>query len=147
MSNELNTAALTTLTEQYITLWNEADAAARTKLIAELWAEDGAQVLTDPPQEIREAAAAIAFPVPYLTVRGHRELDARVTRAYEMFIAPGEYTFQPLGVAQRLAGGLAGLGWAMVATADGSIGGTGYDVLALDEDGRIRSDHQYIGPA
>ncbi|WP_067574154.1 hypothetical protein [Nocardia acidivorans] len=147
MTNDLDITALTTLTEQYIALWNEADPAARTKLIAELWSPDGAQVLTDPPQEIREAAAALAFPIPHLTVRGHRELDARVTRAYEMFIAPGEYTFAPRGVAQRLAGGLVGLGWSMVSIADGSEGGTGYDVLALDQDGRIRSDHQYIGPA
>ncbi|WP_067827989.1 hypothetical protein [Nocardia inohanensis] len=147
MSNRLDEKALINLTEQYVALWNEADPQARRKRIAELWAAGGTQVLTDPPQEIRDAAAALNFPVPYLEVRGHDALDARVTRAYEMFIAPGEYVFQARGHATRLAENLVGLGWAMVATADGSEGGAGYDVLVLDEDGRIRSDHQYIGPA
>lgn len=147
MSNELDENTLARLTEQYVALWNEADPALRRKRLEELWAVGGTQVLTDPPQAIREAAAEIAFPVPYLDVRGHDALEARVTRAYEMFLAPGEYVFSPLGSAVRLAGQLVGLGWAMESVADGSHAATGYDVLALDEDGRIRSDHQFIGPA
>lgn len=147
MSKPLDENALINLTEEYVALWNEADPQARRKRIAELWAAGGTQVLTDPPQEIRAAAAALNFPAPYLEVRGHDALDARVTRAYEMFIAPGEYVFRARGRAARLAGDLVGLGWLMVSTADGSEGGAGYDVLALDADGRIRSDHQYIGPA
>ncbi|WP_278263721.1 hypothetical protein [Nocardia sp. AG03] len=147
MNDRLDDTTLSHLTERYVAVWNEADPDARRKRIAELWAEDGAQVLTDPPQEIRAAAAGLAFPIPPLQVRGHRELDARVTRAYEMFVAPGEYVFQARATATRLAANLIGLGWAMVATADGTEAGTGYDVLALDETGRIRSDHQFIGPA
>ncbi|GAB4583588.1 hypothetical protein [Nocardia sp. IFM 10818] len=147
MSIRLDDAALTALTEQYVALWNEADPQARRKRVAEVFADGGTQILTDPPEQIRESAAGLSFPIPYLQVRGHAELFGRATRAYEMFIAPGEYVFRARGRATRLAEGLVGIGWLMIATADGSEGGAGYDVLALDADGRIRSSHQYIGPA
>src|SRR4051812_46120075 len=83
MSNELDVKVLA---DRYVAQWNEPDPAARSALIRELWAHDGIQVLVDPPQEIREAAEQLAFPVPPLEVRGHDALDARVTRAYEMFV-------------------------------------------------------------
>jgi hypothetical protein len=35
-------------------------------VIRELWAPDGAQVLVDPPEEIRDAAAQLAFAIPPL---------------------------------------------------------------------------------
>ena len=43
-----------------------------------------------------------------------------------------------------LAPGLVGLAWEMVAVADGTVAGSGYDVLVLDDDGRILLDHQHI---
>ncbi|QLY29467.1 hypothetical protein [Nocardia huaxiensis] len=146
MSNRLDDKALATLTEQYVNFWNEAEADARRKRIVDLWAADSRQVLTDPPQAMREAVAELAFPIPDLEVRGHRQLEARATRSYEMFIAPGEYVFQARGRATQLSAGLVGIGWAMVA-ADGTEAGGGYDILSLDADGRIRSDHQFIDPA
>ena len=65
----------------------------------------------DPPQAMRDAATALAFPVPRLEVRGHDELDRRVTRAYAMFIEPGEYTFKATAVVtpSLLAPALVGL--------------------------------------
>ena len=39
---------------------------------------------------------------------------------------------------------LVGLAWEMVVIADGTVAGSGYDVLALDDDGRILLDHQHI---
>jgi hypothetical protein len=33
----------------------------------------------------------------------------------------------------------------MVTTSGGETVGGGLDVLALDDDGRIRTDHQYVG--
>ncbi|WP_067549095.1 hypothetical protein [Nocardia crassostreae] len=147
MNIRLDDIALAELTEQYVALWNEADPDIRGKRIADLFAVDGTQILTDPPEQIRDAATGLAFPIPYLQVRGHAELFGRATRAYEMFLASGEFVFGSRGGAIRLAEGLAGIGWDMVATADGVVAATGYDVLALDADGRIRSSHQYIGPA
>ena len=43
-----------------------------------------------------------------------------------------------------LAPALVGLAWEMVAVADGTVAGSGYDVLVLDDDGRILLDHQHI---
>ncbi len=97
----------------------------------------------DPPEAMRDAATELAFPVPRLEVRGHDEIDRRVTRAYEMFIEPGEYTFKAGGDAVLLAPALVGLAWDMVTVADGTVVGSGYDVLVL-EDGRILLDHQHI---
>ncbi|MFQ6330251.1 hypothetical protein ACLMAL_29525 [Nocardia sp. CWNU-33] len=147
MSKQFDENELATLTERYVAMWNESDAENRSKMIRELWAIDGVQVLVDPPQEIREAAAAIAFPIPAMEVRGHDALDRRVTRAYEMFVAAGEHIFAASGQATQLSVNLVGITWLMVSQADGSVVGGGYDVLALDEDGRIQSDHQHIGVA
>lgn len=145
MTKHLDRPALADLTERWFALWTEADPHARSRRVADLWAADGAQVLVDPPQAMREAAGALAFPVPRLEVRGHDEIDRRVTQAYALFIEPGEYTFQATdGDAVLLAPRLVGLAWEMVTLADGTVAGSGYDVLALDEDGRILLDHQHI---
>jgi uncharacterized protein len=37
------------------------------------------------------------------------------------------------------------MGWEMVTVADGTVTGRGYDVIVLDDDGRILPDHQHIG--
>jgi hypothetical protein len=101
----------------------------------------------DPPQEVRDAATALAFPVPRLEVRGHDEIERRVTQAYALFVEPGVYTFQAAGDAVLLAPALIGLGWEMVTVADGTVAGSGYDVIVLDDDGRILLDHQHIAPS
>jgi hypothetical protein len=132
------------LVARYVAQWNEADPAARTALIRELWARDGTQVLLDPPEEIRQAAASLAFPVPPLEVRGHEAMDARVARAHEMFVASGEYVFEAAGAAPFLLPHVIGVRWAMVSKRDGEVVGRGLDILALDDDGKIRTDHQFI---
>jgi hypothetical protein len=148
MTKQLDHQALVDFTRRYIALWTEADPQARSRLVADLWAPTGAQVLVDPPQEVRDAATALAFPVPRLEVRGHDEIDRRVTRAYAMFIEPGEYTFKATGGdAVLLAPALVGLGWEMVAVADGTVAGSGYDVMVLDDNGRILLNHQHIAPS
>ena len=141
----LDQQALADFTRRWFALWTEPDPRARSTQVAELWAPSGAQVLVDPPQDVRDAATALAFPVPRFEVRGHDEIDRRVSRAFSMFIEPGEYTFKPAGGdAVLLAPGLVGLAWEMVALADASVAGSGYDVIVLDDDGRILLDHQHI---
>ena len=146
MNMRFGEQALVDFTRRWFQLWTEGDPHARSRQVADLWAVAGAQVLVDPPQAMREAATDLAFPVPRLEVRGHDELDRRVTRAYELFIEPGEYTFKATGDrdAVLLAPGLVGLAWEMVTVADGTVAGSGYDVLVLDDDGRILLDHQHI---
>jgi hypothetical protein len=131
--------------DRYVAQWNEPDPEARAALISELWAPDGVQVLVDPPREIREVAAGLAFPVPSLEVRGHVALNARVTRAYEMFVASGEHTFEAAEEASALLPSVLSIRWSMVSAGTGQVVGGGLDILALDSDGRIRTDHQYIG--
>jgi hypothetical protein len=145
MAKQLDHQARADLTKRWFALWTEADPQARSKQVADLWATNGAQVLVDPPEAMRDAATELAFPVPRLEVRGHDEIDRRVTRAYEMFIEAGEYTFTaPSGDAVLLAPALVGLAWDMVSVADGTVVGSGYDVLVLDDDARILLDHQHI---
>jgi hypothetical protein len=145
MTKLLDHQALADFTGRWFALWTEADPQARSRQVADLWAPAGAQVLVDPPQEVRDAATALAFPVPRLEVRGHDEIYRRVTRAYAMFVEPGVHTFQAAaGDAVLLAPALVGLGWDMVAVADGTVAGSGYDVIVLDDDGRILLDHQHI---
>ncbi|MEV4583261.1 hypothetical protein AB0K16_59655 [Nonomuraea jabiensis] len=141
MSNPLD---IKQCADRYVAQWNEPDPAARAALIREVWALDGAQVLVDPPQEIREAAAGLAFAVPPLEVRGHDALNARVTRAYEMFVASGEHVFECAEAASLLPHVLS-IRWSMVSTHTGQAVGGGLDILALDSDGRICTDHQFIG--
>lgn len=147
MTTHLDQQALTEFSNRWFTLWTEADPQARSEQVADLWAANGAQVLVDPPQEIREAATGLAFPIPRLEVRGHDEIDRRVTQAYAMFVEPGTHTFVAEGDAVLLAPALIGLAWKMVAVTDGTVAGGGYDVIALDDDGRIRLDHQHIDPS
>ncbi|MFI7135715.1 hypothetical protein ACIBQ1_59425 [Nonomuraea sp. NPDC050153] len=142
MSNPLD---IKQCADRYVAQWNEPDPAARAALIREVWAFDGVQVLVDPPQEIREAAAGLAFPVPPLEVRGHDALNARVTRAYEMFVASGEHVFECAEAASLLLPNVLGVRWSMVSTHTGQPVGGGLDILSLDGDGRIRTDHQFIG--
>lgn len=133
------------LADRYVALWNEPDPATRSALIRELWAPDGNQVLVDPPEAIRDAAAALAFPVPPLEVHGYDALEARVTRAYEMFVEPGEHVFEAAGEPFVLLSNVIGFRWSMVSTATREVVGGGLDVVALDGEGRIRTDHQFIG--
>jgi hypothetical protein len=144
---QLDQQALADFTRRWFALWTEADPQARSGQVADLWATNGAQVLVDPPQEVRDAATALAFPVPRLEVRGHDQIDRRVTQAYAMFIEPGEYTFKATGDADAvllMAPALIGLAWEMVTVTDGTVAASGYDVLALDDNGRILLDHQHI---
>ncbi|WP_174188111.1 hypothetical protein [Nocardia barduliensis] len=147
MSKQLDEQELSRFAERYVALWNEPDAVARRRQIRQLWAEDGAQVLVDPPQTMREALAALSFPIPTVEIRGYEALDRRVDRAYEEFVAPGEHVFTGNGPAVRLSVNLIGVTWHMVTKGDGAVVGGGYDVIALDDEGRIRWDHQYIGVA
>ncbi|MFI6600210.1 hypothetical protein ACIBHX_28535 [Nonomuraea sp. NPDC050536] len=133
------------LADRYVALWNEPDSATRGELIRQLWAPAGNQVLVDPPEAIRDAAAALAFPAPPLEVHGYDALEARVTRAYEMFVEPGEHVFETAGEPTVLLSNLVVVRWSMVSTGTREVVGGGLDVLALDGDGRIRTDHQFIG--
>ena len=96
------------------------------------------------PQEVRAVADHHRFPHPPLAVHGHEALDARVSRAHEMFVAAGEHSFVARGEPSRPLRHVLVLPWALVSTADGTPSGRGINVLDLDDDGRIRLDHLYV---
>ncbi|HEY7045762.1 MAG TPA: hypothetical protein VH373_00980 [Jatrophihabitantaceae bacterium] len=128
------------LVRQYVAVWTEPDPAARRTAIEQLWTEDGAHVL-HPPAEIREAATTLGFVRPTLEARGYDELEARVTRAYDAFVAPGEYTFRTSGPAVRLHD-IVTFRWEMAPAGGGAAVGGGLDVFVLDG-GRVRTDYQF----
>jgi hypothetical protein len=129
------------LSEHYVAAWNESDPGARRELVAELWANDGYQVLA-PPQEVRTTAATLGMTAT-LEARGHAGLEARVTRAYEDFVGGQGYVFRPRGDAERLRN-VVKFRWEMVPAGGGDVAGVGLEVLLLDEDDRIRADYQFI---
>lgn len=131
------------LASRYIALWTEPDAALRSKAIQHLWAEDGAHIL-QPPVEIREAAAALGFDSTILEACGYGALEARVTRSYERFVAPGQYTFRPRDDAVRLRN-VVKFSWETVSTDGGEVVSGGLEVLVLDDDGRIKTDYMFPG--
>ena len=130
------------LVSRYVAVWTEPDAELRRKAIQELWAKDGAHIL-QPPQEIRKAAAGLGFPSATLDARGHDELEVRVTRAYEEFVAPGQFTFKARDNADRLHNVLK-FTWDMVPAVGGDAAGSGLEILIFDEEGRIETDYQFI---
>lgn len=130
------------LVRRYVAVWIEPDAELRRKAIQGLWAEDGAHVL-QPPQEIRQAAAELGFPSVTLEARGHDALEIRVTRAYQDFVAPGEFTFRARDNADRL-GDIVKFNWEMVPVGGGAAAAVGLEILVLGEDDRIKTDYQLI---
>jgi hypothetical protein len=129
------------LFEKYVEMWNEPDAARRRERVLELWAKDARQVLK-PPQEVLDVAAGLGMTAT-LEARGHDELEIRVTRAYDEFVASGGYQFRARGEADRLEN-VVKFRWEMVAAGGGDIAGVGLEVLELDEDGRISTAYQFI---
>ena len=129
------------LVNRYVAVWNEPDPDRRRAGISELWARDGGQIL-EPPQEVREAADRMRMTSSF-RVRGHAELEERVTRAYEEFIAPGEFVFRPRDGGTRVDD-VVTFRWELVRQPDGEVMAVGLEFLLLDGDGRIRDDYQFI---
>jgi hypothetical protein len=129
------------LVDRYVAIWNEADADRRRQGVAQLWSEDAVHIL-EPPQQVREAAANLEV-TPTFQARGHRELEARVTRAYEEFVAGEGNSFRPQDSGARLAD-VVTFRWEMV-TDTGEVAAGGLEFVVLGADGRIQTDYQFIG--
>ncbi|MGA4992882.1 nuclear transport factor 2 family protein [Nonomuraea bangladeshensis] len=104
-----------TLVERYIAAWNETDAEARAKAVAELWTEDA--TYTDPLAD----------------VAGHDGIAAVIAGAQGMF--PG-LVFTP-GEVYDAHHHIARFTWHL-GPMDGEPVAVGFDVVELAEDGRIR---------
>jgi hypothetical protein len=102
------------LVERYLAAWNETDADARTKAVAELWTEDA--TYTDPLAD----------------VAGHAGIVAVIEGAQGMF--PG-FVFTP-GAVHDAHHGIARFTWHLGPAGEEPVV-VGFDVVELAEDGRI----------
>ncbi|MFD0856143.1 hypothetical protein ACFQ07_28145 [Actinomadura adrarensis] len=134
---------LNDLAERYVAVWNEPDPEARRKAVADLWTEDALMRLA-PPQEMRTHATKLGV-TPFLEARGHDELELRVVRSYEEFVAPGQNVFAVRQGARRL-GDVVIFEWAMAAKVTAEQLGAGLEVVIVGRDGRIKEDLQFIDP-
>jgi hypothetical protein len=83
------------LADRYVAVWNEPDADVRRKAVEQLWTEDGVHLL-EPPEEVVKRADELAISATF-EARGHAELVRRVSRAYDEFVAPGQFEFRRHG--------------------------------------------------
>jgi hypothetical protein len=131
------------LADRYIAIWIEPDERLRRESVEALWARDGAHVLR-PPVDIRERAASLGFDRSELRARGYAEIEIRVTRSYEQFVASGEFIFRTRRDAVLLADAVK-FTWEMAPTGGGDAVGGGVEFLVLDDDGRITTDYMFPG--
>ena len=130
------------LAKKYLALWNEPDADRRRRMIAELWTEDGRHIL-QPPQEIRDIAAQPGIALTaILEARGHEEIEARATSAYEHWVGSEGLSFRGRDDAERL-GDVVQFHWEAVAQ-DGQVFAVGLVFLVLTADGRIERDYTFV---
>ncbi|MCX4092036.1 hypothetical protein [Nocardia sp. alder85J] len=144
MSQQFTDIELKQLADRWVAQWNEPDPGERRRMIRELWAEDGYQILVNPPEAVRAAAAHLSVPFPSLEIRGHDALFERVGRAYDMFVGAGDHVFEQQGEPIRHAGAAVAVTWVMRSRADESVAGSGLEVLTFGPDGRVHSDHEYV---
>jgi hypothetical protein len=131
------------LADRYVALWNEPDRDTRRELLRAVWVEDGVHRL-DPPKDLRDSAAAIGFRRPALEARGYEELEDRVSRAHEEFVAHGEFVFRHVDDVGRI-GNLVKFHWQMLRTDGGDVAAAGLEILVVDDDDlRIREDYQFV---
>jgi uncharacterized protein len=115
---------INTFASRYAALWNEPDPAVRRETIVELWADDGTQFTGENEY------------------RGHSALAARVTAAYEEFVATGGFVFVPVGIPASHHDALK-FTVHMVAALGGDPAWIGTMFVLFDADGRIQRDYQF----
>lgn len=115
------------LIDRYVALWNEADPGRRRARIAELWTRDGVHFTKS------------------LEARGYDAIEARVSGAYEKFVAAEGFVFKPHGSPDEHHDAVR-FSWQMVPQRGGEIAAVGTVFIVTGDDGRIRSDYQFNDP-
>jgi ketosteroid isomerase-like protein len=104
-----------TAVARYFEAWNAGEQDALAKAVAAAWTADG--TYTDPLAD----------------VHGHQQIAAVIAAAHEQF--PG-FVFRPVGAVDGHHD-TARFSWELVNQADGSAPVAGFDVITLDDEGRI----------
>jgi hypothetical protein len=139
---EIASRSAAELVEKYLALWNAQDAEQRRRLIAALWTENGRHLL-QPPQEVRAIAARPGLGITaILEARGHQEIEARATSAYEHWVGSEGLSFRGRGDAERL-GDVVKFHWEAVAR-DGQVVAVGLVFLVCTASGRIERDYTFV---
>jgi hypothetical protein len=113
---------LNKLVDSYLAVWNEPDAGARHRAVAELWTEDG--TYTD----------------PLAAVEGRAGIEAVITGARAQF--PG-FSFNLIGTVDANHN-IARFGWELVPDSGGESLVEGFDVAVATEDGQLRSIYGFL---
>ena len=116
---------VSTTIDNYIAIWNEADAERRRRLIARTWSEDATYV------------------DPLMSGEGHDGIDSMVAAAQEQF--PGhrfELSEGPEAHHDRVR-----FTWQLVPENGGTVAAVGFDFGELAPDGRLRSVTGFLSPA
>jgi hypothetical protein len=120
------TFSLSTFAEHYVAMWNEPDPGTRRRTVETLWEPDGANY------------------TPTIEAVGHDALEQRVTASYAKFVGTGEYRFRAAAPAVAHHDTVK-IQWEMITVATGAVASVGLEFLVLGTDGRIVSDHQFVG--
>jgi hypothetical protein len=113
------------LAESYAALWNEPDPLLRKESIARLWVAEGRHYVKT--QEFR----------------GQEALAQRVQASHQKNVRDAGHVFRVASTAQQLPGVITFI-WHMVVPASGAVVATGLEFLAIDAEGRIVTDYQFI---
>jgi hypothetical protein len=124
MSTETN-ISVKSLVDTYVGVWNESDSERRRAMIRAIWSEDGRHVS------------------PSADVCGYEQLDERVARTHQRWVATNGYAF---GVREEPVRhhDVAKFRWEMTPDSGGEAESIGLDVIVLAEDGRARTIYQFI---
>ncbi len=113
------------LADRYVAVWNEADAAARRRAIAQLWVPDGVHYV-----DTREA-------------RGYAALEQRITGSYEKNVRDRGNRFRAVKSARALRDGVL-LFWEMLPAQSETVLASGLVFLIVDRERRILVDYQFV---
>jgi hypothetical protein len=119
---ETTEVAAHTITDRYLAVWSEPDAPSRRAAIGSLWEPDGV-----------EYVEGIQF-------RGHEELDGRIARAYEEFVASRKYNVTMADDVRRHDDIITFT--VQLSTQEGEVAWAARVFALLGETGRIREDYQ-----
>jgi hypothetical protein len=112
------------LADRYVALWNEPDIEVRRKLVAELYAPDATYIMYR-----RD---------PFV---GREAIADQITYTFDLY-SPMGFVFRSMHNATGHHN-LVRFNWVMVSAETGEMEMQGQDILALDGQGRIRSDYQF----
>lgn len=113
------------LVAHYVAVWHEPDAAIRRTAIEAIWTPDGAHYS------------------PTLEAHGYDELEARVLRSYQRWIADERMIFRAIDDVRDHHGAVT-FTWEMLPRDGGEVESVGRDFFLLAPDGRVRAVYQFI---